>query len=88
MFRNYLKTALRNLGRHKSNSFINAFLIASPIAWYLMHPWLEQYTYRIAFGLWFCVVTILCSLCIGWLTVGYTAIKAATANPVKSLRTE
>ncbi len=65
-----------------------AFLVASPIAWYVMHQWLGQYTYRIAFGLWFFVATILSSLCIGWLTVGYTAIKAATANPVKSLRTE
>lgn len=65
-----------------------AFLIASPIAWYFMHQWLQQYTYRIMMGLWFFVVTILCSLCIAWLTVGYTAIKAAVANPVKSLRTE
>lgn len=65
-----------------------AFLIASPIAWYFMHQWLQQYTYRIMLGLWFFVVTILCSLCIAWLTVGYTAIKAAIANPVKSLRTE
>ncbi len=65
-----------------------AFLIASPIAWYFMHQWLQQYTYRIMIGLWFFAATILCSLLIAWLTVGYTAIKAATANPVKSLRTE
>jgi len=65
-----------------------AFLIAAPIAWYLMHQWLEQYTYRITLGVGFFVATIVCSLCIAWLTVGYTAIKAATTNPVKSLRTE
>jgi putative ABC transport system permease protein len=65
-----------------------AFLIASPIAWYFMHQWLQQYTYRIMIGLWFFIATILGSLCIAWLTVGYTAIKAASANPVKSLRTE
>ncbi len=65
-----------------------AFLIASPIAWYFMHQWLQQYTYRIIMGSWFFAATILCSLCIAWLTVGYTAIKAAIANPVKSLRTE
>ena len=65
-----------------------AFLIASPIAWYLMHQWLQQYTYRIMIGVWFFAATILCSLGIAWLTVGYTAIKAAIANPVKSLRTE
>jgi putative ABC transport system permease protein len=65
-----------------------AFLIASPIAWYYMHQWLQQYTYRITIGVWFFAGTIVCSLIIAWLTVGYTAIKAAVANPVKSLRTE
>jgi putative ABC transport system permease protein len=65
-----------------------AFLIASPIAWYFMHQWLQQYTYRIMIGAGFFAATILCSLCIAWLTVGYTAIKAAMANPVKSLRSE
>ncbi|HEV3324573.1 MAG TPA: FtsX-like permease family protein, partial [Puia sp.] len=65
-----------------------AFLIATPVAWYFMHRWLEQYTYRISIGLWFFVATIVGSLVIAWLTVGYTAIKAALANPVKSLRSE
>ncbi len=65
-----------------------AFLIASPIAWYYMHQWLQQYTYRITIDIWFFAGTILCSLIIAWLTVGYTAIRAAIANPVKSLRTE
>jgi ABC-type antimicrobial peptide transport system permease subunit len=67
---------------------ILAFAIASPIAWYFMHQWLQQYTYRILIGIWFFAATILGSLVIAWLTVGYTAIKAAVANPVKSLRTE
>jgi ABC-type antimicrobial peptide transport system permease subunit len=65
-----------------------AFLIAAPIAWYFMHQWLQQYTYRILMGAGFFIATIICSLCIAWLTVSYTAIKAAIANPVKSLRTE
>jgi ABC-type antimicrobial peptide transport system permease subunit len=65
-----------------------AFLIASPVAWYYMHQWLQQYTYRIVIGVWFFLATIICSLLIAWITVGYTAIKAAIANPVKSLRTE
>ena len=65
-----------------------AFLIASPVAWYYMHQWLQQYTYRITIGIWFFIGTITCALVIAWLTVGYTAIKAAIANPVKSLRTE
>jgi ABC-type antimicrobial peptide transport system permease subunit len=65
-----------------------AFLIASPIAWYFMHQWLQQYTYRIMLGALYFAATIVCALCIAWLTVGYTAIKAAMANPVKSLRAE
>ena len=65
-----------------------AFVIASPIAWYFMHQWLQQYTYRITLGAWFFIITIISALCIAWLTVGYTAVKAAIANPVKSLRTE
>jgi putative ABC transport system permease protein len=65
-----------------------AFLIASPVAWYYMHQWLQQYTYRITIGISFFAGTIVCSLVIAWITVGYTAIKAAVANPVKSLRTE
>ena len=67
---------------------IVAFLIASPIAWYYMHQWLQQYTYRITIDIWFFAGTIFCALVIAWITVGYTAIKAAIANPVKSLRTE
>jgi putative ABC transport system permease protein len=65
-----------------------AFLIASPIAWYFMHQWLQQYTYRIMLGALYFAATIVGALCIAWLTVGYTAIKAAMANPVKSLRSE
>ncbi len=65
-----------------------AFLIASPIAWYFMHRWLQQYSFRIDMGAWFFIATIMCSLIIAWITVGYTAIKAAMANPVISLRSE
>jgi ABC-type antimicrobial peptide transport system permease subunit len=65
-----------------------AFLIASPLAWYYMHQWLQQYAYRIDISSWFFISTIFCSLIIAWITVAYTAIKAALANPVKSLRTE
>lgn len=65
-----------------------AFLIAGPIAWYFMHRWLEQYAYRIPLGSEFFILTILCSLIITWITVGYTTFKAAFANPVESLRTE
>lgn len=65
-----------------------AFLIAAPVASYFMHKWLQQYTYRISLGVWFYIVTISGSLLIAWITVSYTTIKAALANPVKNLRTE
>lgn len=65
-----------------------AFLIAAPVAWYFMHQWLQQYVYRISLGAGVFVATILGSILIAWVTVAYTAIKAASANPVKSLRTE
>ncbi|MEZ2336903.1 ABC transporter permease [Mucilaginibacter sp. RCC_168] len=67
---------------------IIAFLIAAPLAWYFMHQWLQAYTYHIMIGIWFFAATILASVCIAWLTVGYTAIKAALANPVNSLKNE
>jgi putative ABC transport system permease protein len=65
-----------------------AFVIAAPIAWYFMHQWLQQYTFRISIGAWFFILTIASALSIAWLTVGYTAIKAAMTNPGESLRSE
>jgi len=65
-----------------------AFLIAAPIAWYFMHSWLQQYAYHVTLGPGFFALTIAGSIMIAWATVGYTAVKAALANPVKSLRNE
>ena len=64
------------------------FVIASPIAYYFMQNWLQNYTFRIPLGIGIFVLTIVASIAIAWLTVGYRAIRAAMANPVKSLRTE
>jgi ABC-type antimicrobial peptide transport system permease subunit len=65
-----------------------AFLIAAPVAWYFMHSWLQQYAYHVNLGPEFFALTILGSVMIAWATVGYTAVKAALANPMKSLRDE
>ena len=65
-----------------------AFLIAAPVAWYFMREWLDQYAYRITLNGYYFAITIAASIAIAWLTVGYTSIKAALANPVQSLRTE
>ncbi|CAN5294309.1 ABC transporter permease [soil metagenome] len=76
------------LSREFTLLIVVAFLIASPVAWYLMHNWLKQYAYRINLGPALFVITIIGSILVAWATVGYTALKAALANPAKSLRNE
>lgn len=65
-----------------------AFLIAGPLAYFIMNRWLENYTYRIPLGASIFLVAILSSIVIAWITVGYRAIHTAMTSPVKSLRTE
>jgi predicted permease len=65
-----------------------AFLIATPVAWYFLHQWLQDYVYRIHLGWWLFAAGGIVSLVIALGTVSIEAIKAAVANPVKSLRTE
>jgi putative ABC transport system permease protein len=65
-----------------------AFLIASPVAWWAMNRWLEDYQYRITIGWWMFAAAALLVVCIAFITVSFQSIKAALANPAKSLRTE
>jgi len=65
-----------------------SFAIASPVAWYAMQIWLQGYSYRINIEWWMFMAAAVLSLIIALLTVSFQAIKAALANPVKSLRTE
>jgi uncharacterized membrane-anchored protein len=65
-----------------------AFVLSAPIAYYIMYKWLQNYTYRIPLGASIFIIAIISSVIIAWVTVGHRAIKAALANPVKSLRTE
>lgn len=65
-----------------------AFIIAGPLAYYIMNGWLQNFTFRIKLGISIFAAAILLSIFIAWLTVGYRAVRAALANPVKSLRTE
>lgn len=65
-----------------------AFLIITPVAWYFMHQWLQDFAYRISISVWVFVAIAIGALMITLLTVSFQSIKAAVANPVKSLRTE
>lgn len=65
-----------------------SFLIAIPLAWYGMHLWLQHYNYRSGISWWIFIDVCLGALLITLLTVSFHAVKAAIANPVKSLRTE
>jgi ABC-type antimicrobial peptide transport system permease subunit len=67
---------------------IIAFVIAAPVAYYIMYKWLMNYTYRIQLGVSIFLLAIAGSILIAWITAGHRAVKAAMANPVKSLRTE
>ncbi|MES1214339.1 MAG: FtsX-like permease family protein, partial [Bacteroidota bacterium] len=65
-----------------------AFVIATPVAWYFMQNWLQDYSYRINISWWLFAAGGLASVIIALTTISFQAIKAALANPVKSLRTE
>ncbi|MCW3092853.1 MAG: macB 22 [Ferruginibacter sp.] len=65
-----------------------AFVIASPIAWIGLHKWLENFVYKAGIAWWMFLVAGLVAVLIALITVSFQAIKAAVANPVKSLRTE
>ena len=65
-----------------------AFIIATPIAWIGMNKWLEDFAYRINITVWVFIWAGISALLIALLTISYQSIKAAIANPVKSLRSE
>ena len=65
-----------------------AFLVATPLAWWAMHAWLQNFAYHIQLEWWVFVLAGVMALLIALLTVSFQAVKVAVANPVKSLRTE
>ncbi len=65
-----------------------AFLIAAPIAWWLMNLWLEDFKFQIEISAWIFMLAIVISLVIAGITVSYQVIKTALMNPVQSLRSE
>jgi ABC-type antimicrobial peptide transport system permease subunit len=65
-----------------------AFLVAAPIAYYVMKGWLQDFAYQIPFHAGYFLLALFASIGIALLTVGYRAIQASTANPVDSLRSQ
>ena len=67
---------------------IISFMVAAPVAWYMMNSWLQSYNYRITVSWDIFLLSGLTALGIALITVSFQSVKAAIANPVKSLRTE
>jgi len=65
-----------------------AAIIAFPVAWWAMHKWLLDFAYRVNIGWWVFVAAGVAALVIALITISFQSIKAAIANPVRSLRTE
>lgn len=65
-----------------------SLLIASPVAWYFMNKWLQDFAYRIHISWWIFFLAGMLTILLALITVSFQAIKAALANPVKSLRSE
>jgi len=90
--RKVLGASLFNVWHLLSRDFvvliIISLMIATPLAWYFMHNWLQHYQYRAGMPWWIFAAAGFGALAITLLTVSYQAIKAALLNPVKSLRSE
>jgi putative ABC transport system permease protein len=76
------------LSRDFAKLVLIAALIAFPVAWLIMRQWLQSFAYRIDISLWVFILAGFAAIVIALLTVSFQAIKAAIANPVKSLRSE
>ncbi len=90
--RKVLGASVTNITVLLSKNFVKlvamSIVIASPVAWWAMHQWLEGYEYRIHISWWIFLIAGFVAILIALITVSFQAIKAAIANPVKSLRTE
>ncbi len=76
------------LSRDFTTLVLLAFVISAPVGYFAMRAWLEDFPYRVEPGLGVFISAGLAALIIAWLTVGYQAFKAATANPVDAVKAE
>jgi putative ABC transport system permease protein len=90
--RKVLGASIANITGMLSKDFIKlvciAIVISSPLAWYAMNKWLQDFAYRVDFKWWVIAIAGGGAILIAFITVSFQSIKAAIANPVKSLRSE
>jgi len=90
--RKVLGSSVRNIVLMLSKDFILlvviAFVIATPVAWIIVNRWLEGFAYHMTLNAWIFMITALAGVTIAFTTVAYQTLKAATSNPVDSLRNE
>lgn len=90
--RKVLGASVTNITTLLSKDFLRlvviSLLIASPLAWWTMYQWLKDFEYRIDIQWWVFALAAILAIVIALITVSFQAIKAAIANPIKSLRTE
>ncbi|MCR8561415.1 ABC transporter permease [Mucilaginibacter sp. BJC16-A38] len=90
--RKVLGASVSNITLMLSKDFVvlvlAALVVASPVAWYLMDRWLQNFVYRIAISWWMFALSGIVAIFIALLTISFQSIKAAMMNPVKSLRGE
>jgi len=90
--RKVLGASVTNIVTMLSTDFIKlvliSFVIATPVAWWFMNRWLQDFAFRIDLSWWIFAATGIIAMVIALVTLSFQAIRAAIANPVKSLRTE
>ena len=90
--RKVLGASLQHIVFKLSKDFLKyvliAALIALPLSWFAINKWLEDYAYRVDISWWIFLAAVVLAVVIALVTISFQAIKAAVANPVKSLRTE
>ena len=90
--RKVLGASLQHIVFKLSKDFLKyvliAALIALPLSWFAINKWLQDYAYRVEISWWIFLVAVVLAVAIASITISFQAIKAAIANPVKSLRTE
>jgi putative ABC transport system permease protein len=90
--RKVLGASVQNITLMLSGNFLKLVLIANliawPTVWYFIYKWLQDYAFHIHIQWWIFVLAGLLSILIAFFTVSFQSIKAAVANPVKSLRSE